>query len=405
MESTMSQIPGSKNYIPGSLYADEMNSIQSHFLKDIVKENINSYNESTKEVEMAIKVTELKEIEDNSKLVLKSPTPISKEDFQQRIKNYIYIDLNSFDSNKKIKDNYYTIGILTHKTDVKISHKSNLAYMNGVFSLLHKMNQNSNLWEKKSSLKYNGYPSRSIMFFKNSVPKIRYEKCGSVFAFLNPDIKDENQNYDLSLSINDEKQLLKLGESFDFAYCNHYEITNNRHCECVVNKSIEKFCETHQSSSIAHIKSNRPSLRSDYVDRTKAKKNGDLYKKAKNSINFKVFDKEDELPEEEKKKREEKLVQERKTLDSFLSKRLNYNKNSNELKKMLHLNEKPDPKKEIKEETKTETVPTIELEYNNSFKDDLDFVRKLLDRKKVKTKEISDKERKENESLQKLKKD
>lgn len=198
-------------------------------------------------------------IEKHSGIILKSRDN-SYTQLQEQLDIMKYIPFESYKHiifNDKLKQPFFIVGVIIKLSEI-LKTKKNESYMR--ISISDLQYSKSDFFCKDSF-----HRSIRIMLFGSSYKKIMNESLGCVVVIFSP--RSLGSEFGPTLSIDADTKIHPIGISKDFGICSSINFLTSTQCKQCVNLSYEKMCQQHQSEVIAQIKSSRPGIRSDIIQR------------------------------------------------------------------------------------------------------------------------------------------
>ena len=250
------------------------------------------------------------EIEENTKLSIYSQTKaISNREFMERTSYLQYLPFHNIEKYiitngpRSLSQKYFIMGVVVEKKVLAHSEKGNNKYptkKKGAYvrfklsdlskykhSLVEKVlnlkrgcfskysNQQQSEEEKEKNKAYelinfsqDRYKSNEfILFGKTAEAFSKTVKYGDLIAILKPNMMEQKYNRSLNLSAKQTDQIIIVGK------CSNYGICKSPGCAEFLNQTKHKKCVLHieedNDNVFKVIKSNRPNLRSNFVDSKK----------------------------------------------------------------------------------------------------------------------------------------
>jgi len=359
-----------------------------------VAEELNKMRQENKETQFMKEQEEL--YERNSNIALRSNRLTSGSELEKLTMGSKYVDIDSLEkalpnNTTAVSDNYFTIGILCVASRLKQS-KMKTFYLTWMLTSLKKSAEIKPSEASSMRIK-NGYKTLAVFIYGEASKSFVNAEPGAVYAIINPIAMAKTTEYEYAVRVTKTEQIVKIGKSLDFDYCKHINKNNGSQCRNFVNVTIEKYCNMHAHKKIDQLKTTRPALQSSYVDLNQIKKDqeeqkrqfllGSGFKKAgrKNSGDH-------EMTKEEKEKYDKWQAAEATKLASFMQKRSEPKKPTNELHRILSgaAKYKPDPEKPKTPQKQEKQEEEFELEIvEEPKKEDDDLIKKIMEKKRKQT--------------------
>ena len=195
-----------------------------------IPEHIEELSEEEKKKQLEL-LEEEEYYEVNSRIGLRSGRLVSTRELKDLAENKPYIELDSINI-KNTEHSFYTVGIICNRSPIKFS-KTKICFIELTFTSLKKSNAG-------------GYKTLPVFIYGNVSREFAKVELGSVYCIIGPSIMPKNLEYEYALKVTQRSQLVKIGKSLDFDYCEHVDKNTEVRCMNFINAAIEHYCDMHK---------------------------------------------------------------------------------------------------------------------------------------------------------------